>query len=106
MTRNFSVRIIAFDARCNMYISRKDHMLSYVIIMYLVDQSKPCAQIYLPKNCMLRKFAITNTIFCLIYYFRHASSHNVHVYQFSSNLGQEISQNRARKYIYKKLQVA
>ena len=31
--------------------------------MYLVDQSKPCAQIYLPKNFMLHKFAITKTIF-------------------------------------------
>ena len=29
----------------------------------LVDQSKPCTQIYLKKICMLHKFAITNTIF-------------------------------------------
>ena len=33
--------------------------------MYLVDQSKPCAQMYLQKYCMLHKFAIINTIFLL-----------------------------------------
>ena len=32
-------------------------------MMYLVDQSKPCVQIYLPKKCMLHKFAITLPLF-------------------------------------------
>ena len=56
-------------------------------IMYLVDQLKPCAQIYLQKNCMLQTFAITNTNFCSINYSRHASSYNVDVYQFSAKIG-------------------
>ena len=32
-------------------------------MMYVVDQSKESPQIYLPKKCLLPKFAITNTIF-------------------------------------------
>ena len=31
--------------------------------MGFVDQSKPCPQIYLPKNCKLHKFATTNSTF-------------------------------------------
>ena len=31
--------------------------------MYVVDQSKQCAQIYLQKKCMLPQIAITNTVF-------------------------------------------
>ena len=33
-------------------------------MMYVVDQSKQCAQIHLQKKCMLPQIAITNTIFC------------------------------------------
>ena len=33
-------------------------------MMYVEDQSKQCAQIYLQKKCMLPQIAITNTIFC------------------------------------------
>ena len=33
-------------------------------MMYLVDQSKPCAQICLPKYCMLHKFVTTNSKKC------------------------------------------
>ena len=44
---------------------------------------------------MLHKFAITTTLF-LNRYFRHASSYNVHVYQFPAKLGAYINfqQNR------------
>ena len=34
-------------------------------------------------------------------YFRHTSSYNVHVYQFSAKSGQQSSQNRTHKYICK-----
>ena len=72
----------------------------------LVHQSKSCAQMYLPKNCMLHKFAIINTIVCKIDYFKHALSYNVglHVYQF---LAKSVSRlvKRAHKYFCKKLEV-
>ena len=36
------------------------------------------------NNRKLHKFATTNSNFYIIGYFRHVSSHNVHVYQFSA----------------------
>ena len=54
-----------------MYVSR---CISIFSKMGLVDQSKPCAQIYSPKNCKLHKFATTNGKFEKIEYFRHVSS--------------------------------
>ena len=39
------------------------------------------------NNCKLHKFATSNNNFERIDYFRHASSYNVHVYQFSAKLG-------------------
>ena len=33
--------------------------------MYPVDQSKPCAQMYLQVTCVLHKFAITKTMFLI-----------------------------------------
>ena len=39
------------------------------------------------KNRKLHKFATTNIIIFLINFFRHASSYNVHVYQFSAKSG-------------------
>ena len=40
-------------------------MDTIIDMMYVVDQSKECLQIYLPQKCLLPKFAITNTIFLL-----------------------------------------
>ena len=39
-----------------------------------IDQSKPCVQIYLQKNCKLHAFTTTNSNFEKVDYFRHASS--------------------------------
>ena len=39
------------------------------------------------KNRKLNKFATTNSIYEKINYFRHASSHSVHVCQFSAKSG-------------------
>ena len=50
----------------------------------LVDQSKPCTQSYLKKTHKLHKFATTNNNFGTNDTLRHASSHSVHVYQFSA----------------------
>ena len=36
------------------------------------------------KNCILHKFATTNSNFAKIDYFRHESLDNVHIYQFSA----------------------
>ena len=38
--------------------------------------------------------------------FRHASSQNVHVYQFSAKSGKKINHNRAHKFVREKSQVA
>ena len=40
-------------------------MVTIIDMMYVVDQSKECPQIYLPQKCLLPTFAITNTIFLL-----------------------------------------
>ena len=53
----------------------------------LVDQSKPCTQIYLQKNRKLHKIATTNSNFEKINYVRHASLSNVHICQFSAKSG-------------------
>ena len=39
------------------------------------------------NNCKLYKFATINSNNVKSDYFRHASSHNVHVYQFPANSG-------------------
>ena len=52
----------------------------------LVDQSKSCTQMYL-QEFKLRKFATTNILEKKEDYFRHASSCNVHVYEFSAKSG-------------------
>ena len=44
-------------------------------------------QIFLQKSRMLHKLATTNSNFEKKKYFGHASSYNVHVYQFSAELG-------------------
>ena len=55
------------------------------------------------KNCKLHTFATTNSNFEKIDYLRHASSYNVHVYQFSAKSGWFINHTRAHKFIRKKL---
>ena len=60
-------------------ISDMHHRITYMYINFQqnwVSRSvkKPCAQIYLPKNCKLHKFAtILIILFLKINYFRHAS---------------------------------
>ena len=39
---------------------------NWIQLMYLVDQSKLCAQIYLQTTYMLHKFAITNTVLIMV----------------------------------------
>ena len=68
-----------------------NHRITYVttcILIFnqisLVDQSKQCTHIYWQKNRKLHKFATTNSNFAKFDYFRHESSDNEHVYQFSA----------------------
>ena len=58
------------------------------------------------KSRKLHKFATTNRNLKKIDYFKHASSYNVDVYQFSAKSDLYISQNHAHKFICKKPQVA
>ena len=54
----------------------------------MVSRSVKTVHTYLfANNCKSHKFATTNSNFVKSDYFRHASSHNVHVYQFPSNPG-------------------
>ena len=70
----------------------------------VVDQSKLCAQIYLPKNCKLHKFATTNSNFEKINYFRDMHHHKTYMYiNFQQNRVKKISHNRAHKFIRKNI---
>ena len=42
-----------------------------LLMMYAVDQSKQCAQIYLQKNACCLKLQLLILFFCQINYFRH-----------------------------------
>ena len=62
--------------------------------MYMIFQQirvsrsvKPVLTNIFANNCKLHKFATTNSNFEKNDYFRHASSYNVHVYQFSAKSG-------------------
>ena len=57
------------------------------------------------KYLKLHKFATTNSNIRKIDYFRHASSYNVHVYQFSANQDSR-SVKTVHTYIGKQSQVA
>ena len=51
------------------------------------DQSKPCAQIYLQIIASCINLQLPIVILKKNDYFKHVSSYNVHVYQFSGNSG-------------------
>ena len=65
----------------------------------LLDQPKPCTQIYLKKHRKLHKFATSNNTFKKMDYYRHALSYRVHGYQFPAKSGYLVNQNRAHNFI-------
>ena len=52
-----------------------------------IDQSKPCTQIYLHNIAICINLQLPIVILKKKNSFRHASSQNVHVYQFSAKSG-------------------
>ena len=67
------------------------HHITYMYINFQQNRAYrsviTCTQMYLQKNRKLHEFAIANNFFLKINSFRHASSLNVQVYQFSAKLG-------------------
>ena len=69
----------------------KTFMLSIFSKIRFVDQSKPCTQIYLPKNCKLHKFATTNSVFKKIHFL---DMHHHKTYMYIN-----FQQNRANRSV-------
>ena len=72
-------------------ISDMRHRKTYMYVNFQQNRVcrlvKPVRTNIFAKNCKLHTFAIINSNFVKINFFRHASSYNVHVNQFSGKSG-------------------
>ena len=70
-------------------MSDMNHRITYMVVNFQqIRVSRPAKIVHtniLANNRKLHKFATTNCKFEKIEYFRHASSYNVHGFQFSAN---------------------